>query len=1228
MMRRSYSVAAIVFILLLFAAAIQPPMPFASAQSNSDADPHEGSVRFAFVDSFWTDSVALGSVVASTSSETVSVNPLPPVAKRETEAGQGEAILAVVLRNKGSADATSISASLDFPSGFNALVTPEDVDSDTALASYNGVVAAGRTITLYFRVEITDDAEVDREYEGDLRIRYVVVGQPEDTRSTTIEVPFRLTGTAILSAQAVAPDESGQSDPGVVSVSPGSSSTLEIEIRNDGTAPATRVVANIAAAGQQTPATNGNGSQIVPPRSVPLVIVGSSTFNIGELEPDDDEEINPVVFVSDAAAGTLTTLNIQITYNDAYGNQRVANQIVGIQVSPESPQSGLNISPSVLDAPTRQQEVPLTLTTLSPSTAGNATAPAGNDTAVLSQAESQPIKIQAGSIQDLKFAVTKDPNVGGSVTDATVTLTSESNEVRILGNSRWSLESLPEGSRQELSTQVYASTAIIGNPVFFTVTMEYIQDGNELRTDTFQLGAVVVGEIRIRANDLAISYIGDTPNLSGNLLNEGNTPALFATIELVAQDGQSLQPAASSSQYLGDLPVNSPVAFNIPLAVPENATGQTYPVLLRITYSDELRNTQEQIINGTVSLENLQAGEALGPGEANTGFVDAYWAQDASSAVTVSNTSGQAAGQGLPSEREVGPGEGQAFLAVVLSNTAFSDITGIIGYLRLPEGFTSATSDQGQTAIASVSGVVRAGQTYTLYFRVNVQEDAQIGLHRALLEINYFKVPEPQPGTYRVQTITVPFELAGKVVLDASPETTDLLPGETNEVTINIRNRGSADARSVIVTLDSIGGSIIAGDGGQVNGNASDNETGQPSAPAVSLGARTFNIGTIPAGESAEITTIVFPSSAAGGTLQNLDVSISYNDANGDPKSTAISLGFRVSPNPPDGGLSVTPSAAEGRPAGKIIFGTIITGSPDGSTGNASGAGIPEATIVAGRADDLSFNITNNNNNPVTDVVVTLTPRSDSLEILGDSRWTLPSLEPHTNARFSTQVFASESLIGNPVSFEVGIQYISGDELKSETLSLGANVMGEIRITVTDLQVSYIAGTPSLTGNLLNQGNTMAFFTTIEMEKPTSNSSLVPLTDEPQYLGDLEENSPLPFTIPLAYDGGRILAGQYPVSLLVTYSDELRDEHEFEINSVVAVEPPAQEEQQPAQSRGQLGDMTGVIVIGLIMAVAVVAAIVIIRMRRKRVSRLASKDEDYEPLDEYRRSERDSAGGL
>ncbi len=100
--------------------------------------------------------------------------------------------------------------------------------------------------------------------------------------------------------------------------------------------------------------------------------------------------------------------------------------------------------------------------------------------------------------------------------------------------------------------------------------MQYIRNGNEVRTESFQIGAIVVGNIRISVNDVTISFIGDTPTLVGNLLNEGNTPALFTKIELLqpATQGkpQLLRPTVSS-EFLGDLAVNSPLPFNIPLQI-------------------------------------------------------------------------------------------------------------------------------------------------------------------------------------------------------------------------------------------------------------------------------------------------------------------------------------------------------------------------------------------------------------------------------------------------------------------------------------------------------------------------------------------------------------------------------------------------------------------------------------------------------------------------------------
>jgi hypothetical protein len=222
------------------------------------------------------------------------------------------------------------------------------------------------------------------------------------------------------------------------------------------------------------------------------------------------------------------------------------------------------------------------------------------------------------------------------------------------------------------------------------------------------------------------------------------------------------------------------------------------------------------------------------------------------------------------------------------------------------------------------------------------------------------------------------------------------------------------------------------------------------------------------------------------------------------------------------------------------------------------------------------------------------------------------------------------------------VQYISGDQLKSDSFSLGGNVLGEIKIDINDLLVRDIGDVPNLTGNLLNQGNTKALFTTIDIQSnPTSTnqSGLVPLTDTPQYLGDLEDNSPLPFSIPLAIgpnddngtSGSRsssLAAGNYPISLRITYSDELRNTHQVILNRTVSYSPPQQEEAAPNQGflgfgspttdeSGTTNSVLPLVFIFLTIAAAAVVIVIVMRRRsrKKRISRLMTGQEDNDDLD-------------
>jgi hypothetical protein len=281
-----------------------------------------------------------------------------------------------------------------------------------------------------------------------------------------------------------------------------------------------------------------------------------------------------------------------------------------------------------------------------------------------------------------------------------------------------------------------------------------------------------------------------------------------------------------------------------------------------------------------------------------------------------------------------------------------------------------------------------------------------------------------------------------------------------------------------------------------------------------------------------------------------------------------------------------------------------ITGEP---TLTVSRSSADSDQIAAGRIEEYAFDVANEGTAPVTNVVITVASPSESLEILGDSKWTIQRIEEDSKVTLSTRIFAARPLIGNPASFDVTIDYSSNGISSSETFKLGTYVAGEISIKAYEIEVNDIGGIPNVVGNLLNEGNTVALFTTIELVDARGLATDLP---PQQYLGDLEENSPLPFSIPV--DVGGAGAGTYPVSLRVTYKDNLREVHTLDINSEVSFVPVVKTDESAAAPGTE---MVIPIIIGI--AAVVVVAVVLIRRRQKSALRrtiTARKQDDIESL--------------
>ncbi|MGN6347581.1 MAG: hypothetical protein ACTHME_07760, partial [Candidatus Nitrosocosmicus sp.] len=363
-------------------------------------------------------------------------------------------------------------------------------------------------------------------------------------------------------------------------------------------------------------------------------------------------------------------------------------------------------------------------------------------------------------------------------------------------------------------------------------------------------------------------------------------------------------------------------------------------------------------------------------------------------------------------------------------------------------------------------------------------------------------------------------------------------------------------------------------------GSSTGQSSPSSSNPAVNIGPTTFDIGTIqPNGTAAVINPLIYPSTSAGETVQNMNLQITYGDAYGNQQVSNIPIGLVILPTPPQSVLNATTN-----------------------NGNA-------LVITSGKIQDLNLTLSNSDTKPITNVVASLTPQSSTIQILGDSRWTFPYLPPQSKMNLDTKVFASSSIVGSPALFTLTVDYISAGQSKTDVLNIGSYISGDIRLRIYDVAINFLGGKPNLVGNLLNEGNTVGLFTTIEVAKSPSGNSIFSAPPPQQYLGDLSVDSPLPFSIPINIDNRTLsgLNGAHPIIFKVAYSDDLKNVHQLLINSSVEFKS------KPVRSSNSGNDNTlfGFIPASLlnnmmfwfVIVIIVVIIVITVLLRRKRKSK-------------------------
>lgn len=542
----------------------------------------------------------------------------------------------------------------------------------------------------------------------------------------------------------------------------------------------------------------------------------------------------------------------------------------------------------------------------------------------------------------------------------------------------------------------------------------------------------------------------------------------------------------------------------------------------------------------------------------------------------------------------VGPGDKYVELTVVLSSGYDGEtLTGIVGRLELPEGMRSTDPRDPRVATSFYRLRVMPGETFEMTFILDLSGLNAIGTYTGRLHLTYTVL-----GDVRVtKTVNVPIVVTGRPNLKVSLEGNEVQSGIESVLPVTVANVGSSPASDVTVELRTDGrgqlffvenskfriGTMLPGQsmtflvrafappassdlasiatlrltyvdpagrekvveevvgikikrvplsdvdlriwiegdvmraGGSGTVQLHVQNVGRATAEDVTIRFEPNNFGVAPIGESASIylprlepmSEMTFElrfetsKSVLPGTYL-LPITVSYRDLLGNQASNRYAVSLLVGESEP-------------RSPGIILFTT--------------------SSITAGSPQKLVMNVRNRSGDEVRDLNVKVSP-SPGLELLGRNDYFIERLGIDEEVRLSLEVYAPPSSSGKAASLKIDLQYVKAgtDEIVSESTSLGILVRGLVKLTIHDVGVRKFGDSVVLYGNLINEGNSPALFTTVGFLPETQG-----VVARSTYIGEVSPNTLIPFNVELSglKEGSGTLVGK----LTIYYRDDLREEH-------------------------------------------------------------------------------------
>ena len=222
--------------------------------------------------------------------------------------------------------------------------------------------------------------------------------------------------------------------------------------------------------------------------------------------------------------------------------------------------------------------------------------------------------------------------------------------------------------------------------------------------------------------------------------------------------------------------------------------------------------------------------------------------------------------------------------------------------------------------------------------------------------------------------------------------------------------------------------------------------------------------------------------------------------------------------------------------------------------------------------------------NTQTELTTTSSSTTRSGVVILESNWDVGNIAPKSSRYLTATVYVPANLKGDTLQVPLTIKYYNTQgALQTVSKTVDFYIKGLIDLSIYDVGVIDLSGKQMVVGEIINEGNENALFGFVTLE-PLGDSNI---KNQTQFIDEVEIDSPVPFNIPLEFDG-EPQYGEHDIKLIIRYKDSIRDEIFLIHNATIFVKEPP---------KAESGNDSQLIIIPIIIAAAI--GVYMIRRRKK-----------------------------